>query len=195
MTSQYGGRHPRCLINRYSAHFGENCEFEFGIYKYIPQTVSDERLIIKVSSSEVDNWFAEQSKKLHPNYDIAIQSRVYDKHSQETYHIPMIDFAGGLTKADFIRVEQSLSDIGLTDFYVVKSGRSFHLYGYPLIPSSLLSSFFGRVLLLNEPNKSPISDVRWIGHRLIAGYGALRWTCNNSHYKGIPEIIDLSELN
>jgi hypothetical protein len=34
----------------------------------------------------------------------------------------------------------------------------------------------GRLLLLNLPEKPCLVDTRWVGHRLIGGYAALRWS-------------------
>ncbi|MHB1292207.1 MAG: primase 1D-like protein [Sulfuricella sp.] len=37
---------------------------------------------------------------------------------------------------------------------------------------------------------SPTVDPRWVGHRLISGYAALRWTKNTEQYLNTPTLIE-----
>ncbi|MBP8273206.1 MAG: hypothetical protein KAY59_02190 [Acidobacteria bacterium] len=44
-------------------------------------------------------------------------------------------------------------------------------------------------LLQNAPDPNELVDSRWIAHRLVAGYSALRWTGNQEHYLAEPRIL------
>jgi hypothetical protein len=71
------------------------------------------------------------------------------------------------------------------------SGRSYHLYLGALFLREEWVKFMGRLLLLN-PRRGPLlTDPRWIGHRLMGGYGALRWSANTSPYSkvGPPKLV------
>lgn len=70
-----------------------------------------------------------------------------------------------------------------------ESGRSFHGYGTTLISNEEWIQLMGRLLLVNQPQQHPIVDSRWIGHRLIAGYSALRWTKNTDDYIQVPKLL------
>jgi hypothetical protein len=47
----------------------------------------------------------------------------------------------------------------------------------------------GSLLLLNKPSGFKLIDERWVGHRIMAGYSALRWSCNTKQYKKMPTQI------
>ncbi|NEX60635.1 hypothetical protein G3574_06065 [Noviherbaspirillum sp. 17J57-3] len=71
------------------------------------------------------------------------------------------------------------------------SGRSLHGYGInPLTPEEWIR-FMGLLLLANHPSKPTVVDTRWVGHRLLAGYAALRWSRNTSHYLQLPQAVQL----
>jgi hypothetical protein len=60
------------------------------------------------------------------------------------------------------------------------------LYGRALGPAVGLSS---RLLLLNPASPNEVIDSRWIAHRMLAGYGALRWTAHERRYLAEPRIV------
>ncbi len=74
---------------------------------------------------------------------------------------------------------------------LVYSGRSFHLYSFSFYKKSDWISLMGTCLLYNKKNQEKIVDDRWIGYRLISGYGALRLTCNNKNYLSEPYVVEV----
>jgi hypothetical protein len=76
--------------------------------------------------------------------------------------------------------------------YVYSSGRSFHVYYPTLITHDEWVRFMGSALLLNMTHHAPVVDQRWVGHRLIGGYAALRWSCNTKTYRSMPERVLLA---
>lgn len=81
---------------------------------------------------------------------------------------------------------------------VYGSGRSFHVYSTTLLGPKDWFDFMGRLLLINPRGQKEIVDTCWIGHRLIGGFGSLRWSNNSGMYLGslsrisFPRIVRLS---
>lgn len=47
----------------------------------------------------------------------------------------------------------------------------------------------GHLLLINPRNGAEVVDTRWVGHRLIGGFGSLRWSNNSGQYLGLPTRV------
>jgi hypothetical protein len=45
-------------------------------------------------------------------------------------------------------------------------------------------------LLQNPPLEAEVVDTRWVAHRLLAGYGTLRWTANQPRYLKEPRVVN-----
>lgn len=91
------------------------------------------------------------------------------------FHIPMMDFRCETSNENLARVEEFLRIIGQKGVILVSS-KSYHFYGSQLLSPAEWSVFLGRCLLLIDP-KDPryiYTDPRYVGHRLIEGYSALR---------------------
>jgi len=102
----------------------------------------------------------------------------------------MIDFISEHLQGHDAQVLPDLLDKDiLQTLFFFNSGRSLHGYGLRLLTYVEWVSFMGTLLLLNLPNRNQIVDPRWVGHRLRAGYGALRWSFNTSHYLGFPRMV------
>jgi len=183
--------HPAEFAERLAHYYGEDITLQFGIYLPVPGTVVDARAIHNVHFPCVKDWFIRASRELAPDQEIALQSIVRIGQNGRTMHIPMVDFHQGVTIEDLKSTVGKLRDYEFREFFVYDSGRSFHVYCLPLIQEEELSRFFGRLLILNEPHRHPWIDSRWIGHRLVAGYGALRWTANSSAHQKEPTRIML----
>ena len=107
----------------------------------------------------------------------------------------MIDFGGRHQDILLLKPLHDLQSYWSMEFAIFDSGRSFHAYGNRLLSTEEWIQFMGSLLLLNEPGKNKLIDTRWIGHRLMAGYSSLRWSCNTRWYKRFPTFIGLlSEL-
>lgn len=172
--------------------------FEFGIYAYHPQTTKDTRKVCRASVKQLRGWFNQMQGNLSPCEEIAIHSRVYLAEEESgCRHIPMIDFMATNVKNKEDKICELLYSFGIKEYSIFRSGRSFHLYGVNLLDHGEWVRFMGEILLLNPPKGKKLVDTRWVGHRLLAGYGALRWTRNTETYKAIPHLMphEFSQLS
>jgi hypothetical protein len=186
--------HPEMFVAEFCQGHPEIEALEFGIYKYVPQTDKDQRLLKKVAPNNIQARYQELERNLEPGQEIALHSRVYLRKGpspgRETCirHIPMIDFKGKVGLSDLERVAEIAVDFHCHEMAAYFSGRSFHFYGFTLLTHEEWIRFMGRVLLLNLPGRPALVDARWVGHRLLAGYSSLRWSQNTEHYTQSPEI-------
>ncbi|MGZ8845980.1 MAG: primase 1D-like protein [Pyrinomonadaceae bacterium] len=100
-------------------------------------------------------------------------------------HIPMIDFRGDPSPQHLTRIKEGLKAIGQTAGVILRSGRSYHFYGFSLLEAQDWLKFMGSALLL-----APLTDARYIAHRLIEGLGALRITSCPAK-PTIPKVVGL----
>lgn len=168
----------------------EGAVFTFSKYTYTPDTLFDDREIITIAGSEVSSaWISSTLESLRPDQELAFSSLI--KINGKTFHIPMIDLAANeLDGRDmFSRMSRYLSRSVTMNMAFYSSGRSFHAYASTLLPPKEWISFMGKLLLINKKNQPEIIDSRWIGHRLIGGYGSLRWSNNSGQYLSEPRAI------
>lgn len=160
---------------------------EFGLYTYTPQTVLDERRFVICNATEwldvADDW----PEYLGPREELAFHSRVR-VGNDILAHVPLIDFRGELSTDHFRRVVEVAGEFGSNEVQFFRSGRSFHAYLNAVLEPDLWRRFVGRLLLLNAPNEAEWVDTRWLGHGLIAGFSALRWTHNTPTYVQPPTL-------
>ncbi len=187
-------RHPIKWVMRSLGAALNNCNLVFSNYVYIPQSYSDERFIFEVPFHHLnDDALYSFLTRLSPRQDLALHSTICVDGN--VLHIPMIDFGGRNQKTLNLKSLHALQSHWSMEFAIYNSGRSFHAYGDRLLPEDEWIKFMGSLLLLNEPGASRILDTRWVGHRLLAGYSALRWSCNTRQYKRYPAFVGmLSEL-
>jgi hypothetical protein len=104
----------------------------------------------------------------------------------------MIDFVDHPRLAAFHKANMIASQIGLEgDFIFFETGRSFHGYFPGLIPEQAWLGYLGRLLLVNSLEGPQVIDSRWVGHALIRGFTALRWSHNTNRYLAIPHLVTL----
>lgn len=114
---------------------------------------------------------------------LAIHSKVKVKGGA-TRHLPMMDFSCKPTPQSLRIVTKALKLMGQEKGAVVSSGKSFHYFGFQILTEIGWREFLGRCLLL-----SPITDSRYIGHRLIDGSCSLRISPNHTY--GVPKVVDI----
>jgi hypothetical protein len=145
-------------------------------YTYRPQTVTDTRVAWKISAE--DFLDSDQINAIisdtPPEQELALHSNV-EFGSEEQRHIVMVDMATS-SKAHLEKLRVYLGDHFFQQIAWFSSGRSFHGYGEDLLQEPDWVKFMGLLLLANKPRMEATVDPRWIGHRLLAGYAALRWT-------------------
>ncbi len=84
-------------------------------------------------------------------------------------HIPMMDFSAEPSEANQNLIITTLRKVGYESGILMNSGNSYHFYGSALLSEDEWRTFLGQSLLL-----SPITDSRYIAHRLVDGYCSLR---------------------
>lgn len=164
--------------------------FQFSYYEYVPQSLSDLRAPFTLSSSELldASRIADIIAATPGGKELAIHSAVSMRDGTEM-HIPMVDMATG-SLAQLEKLRPFLGESLFLAFKWFRSGRAFHGYAATLVSNRKWASLMGTLLLANQKGLSPTVDPRWIGHRLIAGYSALRWTRNTVHYIEVPRAVD-----
>lgn len=184
--------HPREVIDALRLRTKSRLILSFSQYLYEPQSPFDRRERFQVEGSRVTQaWVREQLDSLPVGWDLALESAV-KLADGGTRHIPMIDFAiNRLGPPELLHLRRLLGARRVGKFQYYCSGRSFHAYGLEFLRPKEWVEFMGRLLLLNLPGSPPIVDSRWIGHRLMAGYAALRWSANSPHYCGMPYRVDV----
>ncbi|MGC1067279.1 primase 1D-like protein [Pantoea agglomerans] len=190
-------RHPINLIG--NLQIPENAVFTFSDYLYDKKSFRDIRSSFNLPKKELnENWFINHIFSMDPLYELALHSSF--EIDGEIFHIPMIDFTAKRSEQSSLSALKKLSDFWETDFLIFFSGRSFHAYGVKPITDIEWVKFMGSLLLLNvRGTTNKLIDTRWVGHRILAGYSALRWSKNTSHYKAFPAFLgylsELKELN
>lgn len=168
----------------------EDSTFWFSKYTYLPDSLLDEREVFSLRGEDVSKEVISQSiASLQKDQELAFHSNVRVKG--RNFHIPMIDFSAE-EKMDhevFDRMSRYLKKSLMLNMAFYKSGRSFHAYSTTLLTPKEWLDFMGRLLLITPRNQQDIIDSRWVGHRLIGGFGSLRWSNNSGLYLGTPSRI------
>lgn len=171
--------------------------FTFSKYIYIPNQVSDEREFIEVTETEFYAGKVEYLiSTLNTNQELAFHSsvkKIYTNSNIKTSHIPMVDFSitpenfdlGVYTQLNQYMTKKTKNPI------LFNTGRSLHGYCDTLLSTKEWYELMGRLLLVDKIDRiEPIIDTRWIGHRIIAGYSALRWSNNSGKYLSSPYLYE-----
>lgn len=168
----------------------EGAEFYFSRYVYTPDALFDEREYLTLSGKELSEGMVSQEiASLRPDQELAFHSKIRIKG--KSFHVPMIDFTVE-TMSDvgvFGRMSRYLPKAIMLNMAIYASGRSFHAYSTTLLAPGEWIEFMGRLLLVNQHGHPDIVDSRWVGHRLIGGFGALRWSNNSGQYLGEPTRV------
>lgn len=115
-----------------------------------------------------------EAAKLEGDRVIALDSRCTLIDGVEA-HLPLMDFRMVPRAGDLGNVVAAVRAVGQRYGVVLKSGRSYHYYGFEPLSKSDWLNFCSRCLLL-----SPLTDSRYIAHRMLAGAAALRLTASVS---------------
>jgi len=118
----------------------------------------------------LDGWLEEKAKTLPENVVIALCSNCATQDGS-FMHLPMMDFRLEPSPSSLLRVATALNQIRLKDGAILESGRSYHYVGFSLFTEGDWLRFLAKNLLL-----SPLTDSRYIAHRMLEGVGSLRIT-------------------
>lgn len=181
-------KHPFCFLS--SLFQKEEAIFTFSKYVYTPDSLMDERELIRVSGDDLTaDWVTCTIASLRQDQELALHSSV--RIGERNWHIPMIDFSleEAISQNVFDRMSRYLPKPLMLNMAVYSSGRSFHAYSTTLLGPKDWYDFMGRLLLINPRDAHDIVDTRWVGHRLIGGFGSLRWSNNSGQYLKPPSRI------
>jgi hypothetical protein len=182
--------HPSLLVEEIVARHGADLVFTYSRYEVAPprlQATAPRSEVLRVLACDVTpDWLADRFAELGPNEEMAWHSRVEGRGVG--FHIPMIDFIGRPAHSELCEVIRMLTaETGLSGHFVCfETGRSFHGYFSDLIPDDAWPKYLGQLLLLSEHDGSPVIDTRWVGHALVRGFTALRWSHNTNRYRAMP---------
>lgn len=189
------GGPPRMVVDHLRRSYGTILKLQFDVYKYRPQTIGENKITIDIDVDKLDTDLVELSYFARREHmEVSFNSSVRTSDSNIKLHIPMIDCYGELDGAKVDRIIAASKDFELEAIYIFYSGRSYHIYGIGLMDPDMWRRFMGRILLLNMPDQDPLVDARWVGHRLLAGYGTLRWTRNSQYYESEPKLVVYKNL-
>jgi hypothetical protein len=182
--------HPVGYVRNLVRQFEGIRTLSFSKYFYRPQWIFDERECFEVDAADVtSDWVHDQGALLQEGWELALNSIVKDVRGRSK-HIGMIDFVGRPPIDDILdRVRTMVGRNASLNMQLYDSGRSIHGYVTELIGPSEWHKFLGRLLLMNSVGSEPIIDARWIGHRLLGGYAALRWSANSRQHSQTPRLI------
>lgn len=178
-----------------------DAKFQFAKFSYDYNSNRNiTQLLFCKGASITKPWLIQHISSLKKNFELSFHSRII--YQNEIFHLPMIDFNMESIDNDVLTtlIERFEKQIELRVFRNVfssmamySSGNSYHGYSDTLLKCQEWQNFMAASLLLNYnknlDEKSILVDTRWIAHRLIQGYGALRWSNNNNKYNSEPNLV------
>jgi hypothetical protein len=187
--------HPFIVVKALAARHGDDVVFYYSRYK-IAQTGQQAAALRTYGSVTgrhlTETWLALELSRLAADEELAWHSTVQVHNARR--HMPMIDFVGQPSPRELASVTEVLSQDRKRKCLYFDSGRSCHGYCEDLIEESDWVKYLGRLLLLNTDVSRPIIDHRWVGHALIRGFAALRWSHNTARYRALPRLIQTEAL-
>lgn len=114
-------------------------------------------------------------QSLQPTETLVVTSRIRLANRAEK-HLPMMDFACYDSQTDLRKLILALNEIGQREGVILRSGNSFHYYGFKPLTHRQWLEFLGKCLLL-----TPITDARYVAHRLMDGVCTLRISSKPPH--------------
>lgn len=90
--------------------------------------------------------------------------------SGDEVHIPMMDFACDISVGNLELIKFLLGKMGLAGA-ILESGKSYHYYGFDVVSGEEWLSMMARFILA-----APLTDVRYIAHRILGRTAVLRMT-------------------
>ena len=189
-------KHPMHFLKCLKDAIPPSYFLEFSKYEYQPETNTDQsREVFLARFSEVDEEFLNlHTTSLKPEYEFALQSRIYDSDKNLVGHLPLVDFLVNNISEVMEMSTSSEGQLGKT-LWIYKTGRSFHGYFPAILKENEWLKFMASLILWNKPTFGfHITDPRWCAHGIKNGYSALRWSNNSSRHKSYPELFSIEEL-
>jgi hypothetical protein len=186
--------HPCLVMEEIAGRHGRDLIFTYSRYRVAPpgqQAKAPRSTVLRVAAHDVTpDWLADRFEELGPHEELAWHSWVQWKGV--AFHIPMIDFVNHPSYSSLCEISRMLTaEMDLRgDFAFFETGSSFHGYFPDLITEQAWPRYLGQLLLLNEHERQPVIDTRWVGHALVRGFSALRWSHNTRRYQAMPRLLD-----
>jgi len=178
--------HPVDFVECLLAEAESVAEGQISVYRCHPQSLFDDRTVYRVPIGNLRTKYNELTEQLEQGQDIAFDS-VVTMNDGSQRHLGLLDFLTSepepVQKASGLLV----TEYGASRAALVHSGKSYHLYMGVFLSHASWVQFMGRVLLLNRRDEPATVDQRWVGHRLMGGYGSLRWSAKTSPC--LPKVI------
>lgn len=187
--------HPLLLVEAIAARTGVDLIFTYSRYEVAEpgrQARAPRSSVLRVPAHDVTlAWLANRLAELGPTEEMAWHSWVECKGLG--FHIPMIDFVNRPPHSALRDLDRTLTAEMFLDghFVFFETGRSLHGYFPGLIPQHAWARYLGQLLVLNEHDSPPIIDTRWVGHALVRGFAALRWSHNTDRYLAMPRLAEV----
>lgn len=192
-------QHPSLVVDKMVDRWGSDLIFTYSRYEVAPpglQALAPRSPVLRVSARDITpEWLADRFAELGPKEELAWHSWVECRGLG--YHIPMVDFMGRPENSAIRQLGQMLaSEMDLNNHLVLfDTGRSFHGYFPDLIPEHSWHKYLGHLLLLNEQHSPSLIDTRWVGHGLVRGFTALRWSHNTDRYRAMPRLMSTFDID
>jgi len=190
-------RHPCPVVEEIAARHGADLVFTYSHYEVAPpglQAIAPRTAVLRVPAYDVTpDWVAHRFAELGPNEEMAWHSHV--ERGNDGFHIPMIDFVGRPAHSLLCELGRLLAaEAGLGGNLVLfDTGQSFHGYFPDLIRERAWRKYLGQLLILNEYERLPVIDTRWVDHARVRGFTALRWSHNTNRYRAMPRLVSILE--
>ncbi len=136
---------------------------------------------IRVSRKEIFNGKIEKMiGRLFPGEAIQALSRIY---IEGTMHIPMLDLEIEEKEENLDFAVNSIKALGQKHGVILRSGASYHYWGFDLLSKEEWLQLMHTSLLLDD-----VVDRRWVGHRMLDGFSNLRLS-EKGNYGFCPYVI------
>ena len=185
----------------------ENSHFHYSMVEYDYKTKTYNRKNFAITGKTLSiEWLTRIINELPSNWELSFHS-VIQLPDESVMHIPMIDFnienlsamSLEIIRERFYHQKELIKFESVVEQMIIyESGRSYHGYSSILLEPAEWVRFMTSMILLNfikELNaNSLIVDERWIAHRLLEGYGSLRWSANSKkslQYASLKEGLSL----
>ncbi len=189
--------HPSLIVEQIAARHGGDLIFTYSRYQVAApglQAAAPRSDVQQVPAGDITpDWLTERFAELGPNQEMAWHSWAECKGMG--FHIPMIDFIDRPPDSALGDVSRTVAtEMNLRgQFIFFETGRSLHAYFPELILESAWPKYLGQLLILNESDRTPLVDTRWVGHALARGFTALRWSHNTNRYRTLPHLVSVPE--
>jgi hypothetical protein len=188
--------HPSLLVEEIVARHGGDLIFTYSRYEVAPpglQAAAPRSDVLRVPAYDVTpDWLADRFAELGPSEEMAWHSWV--EREGVGFHIPMIDFIGRPANSSLCELGRTLAaNMALNgDLFLFETGRSLHGYFSDLISERAWPKYLGQLLIHHD--RPPMIDTGWIGHALVRGFTALRWSHNTNRYRAMPRLASVLDI-